>query len=183
MASVLAGASMAAVLGLGLEVPVVAASGLRVSVNIGSCFSVWVPPLTPTTVLWKAADGRRKALLEQTSDTNGMVSDASICSTESVASGDRITATAGSANRTLTVPVLTATFDRVSGHVRGQAPAGDRLLILPGIPRSSRRSRRAAPPPSGLALTGPSTRMRTASPTCMPSVRSTTPPSRATRRS
>ena len=71
-------------------------------------------------VTWKAAGGQLKSRFTLTSDANGYLpGNVDVCSTSKIVTGDRITATAGAAKRTFTVPRLSATFDRKGGLVHG----------------------------------------------------------------
>ena len=102
-----------------------ASPSLKFDAVIGGCLWVGGPPSTTTNVTWRSASGGLKG--RRSGSNGGMYMDCT--SRVYVTSGDRITATAGAASRTFTMPVLTAAFDRVGYHVSGHGPVGSTLDI------------------------------------------------------
>jgi len=98
----------------------------QLNIGIGNCsVDGWNAGSTKTVVLtWKDSDGGLKNKQTVTSDSGGNFS-TNCDSSEQVEVGDTIRVTIGTRSRTLTVPKLTITVDRISNTVSGQGPAGD----------------------------------------------------------
>ena len=105
--------------------PADAIGGLRIMVT-DTCLSTQGPVNTSTHLIWRAANGKPKGEWTLTSNSQGQLE---VSCDVPVVGGDRIAVTAGSLHRTLTVPPLTARFDRVSHRVSGRGPAGGTLQI------------------------------------------------------
>ena len=125
------GALSAAILLLGaLPGQTVAASASNLAIYVpyigGNCIFVTAPANKTLNLTWKDAGGTVKEVASVPTD----VGDPMYCSAKNViAVGDRLKVSYGSHNHKLTIPVVTASVNRITDKILGTGPAGTRLRI------------------------------------------------------
>lgn len=112
-----------------MPLPAVADGPLSVKMRLGShCLGGHKPAADPVTVRLLRSNGTQ--LESRRDDTTGL--EWSVCFTHRPVAGNRIRLVHFTLDRTVRVPDLTASLDRVTNVVRGHAPAGKAITLVHG---------------------------------------------------